>query len=199
LILALSGLTIAGAKFKGHDGSQLELFRYEASYPPIWGEMGQYLRRNAPRDASLCTVAIGAIGYISDLRIIDPLGLVNPTVAHKKVRLGLGYSGHEKYDVDAVLTQQPSYLLILNLTRPEPVPKAQVKKIVWGRFNAELMEDPRVEENYRYETLLLSSGYWGIHVRKDMPSLGTPELESGRCQKPSASGIEDDPKSRSSS
>jgi len=182
LVLALSSLTIADARFKDQRESQLQMFRLEASYPPIWGEVGQHLRKMAPRDASLCTGPIGAIGYLSELRIIDPLGLVNPIVAHKKVRLGLGYPGHEKYDADAVLSRQPSYLLILTSPESRPVPKAFVKRLLWGRYNAELLEDPRVEEDYRYETFLTYSGYWGIFVRKDMPPVGTPESEVGRPQ-----------------
>ncbi len=180
-ILAVSALTIGQSRTKGHAAPELEVLRIEAGYSVQWEEIGRYLRRVAPREASLSTTAIGAIGFYSDLRIIDPLGLVNPTIAHRRTRLGQGKPGHEKFDAGAVFDASPSYLLIVNLPKPEAIPENQIARLAWGRHNSLLLQNPRLHERYRHESILVRSGWWAIYVRKDLPPLtgAGPGCEGG--------------------
>jgi len=171
-VLLASCFTLAGVEYKEYQVSHLERFRREASYAQSWSTMGKHLRDRAPEGASLSTAAIGAIGYYSDLRVIDPHGLVNREIGRREKTLGLGYPGHEKFDVDYILSERPSYLLLLNLPLPAAVPEETAARMVWGEFNKAIVRDPRLRSDYRYEQVRLGGPCWGIHVRKDLPPLG---------------------------
>ena len=41
-----------------------------------------------------------------------------------------------------------------------------------GAFNAQLIQHPLLVRNYRLETLRVGSGYWSLHVRRDLPAPG---------------------------
>jgi arabinofuranosyltransferase len=63
---------------------------------------------------SLATGAIGAVSYYSDMKIYDPLGLVDPYIAHKKLHgkySGWGLPGHEKEDLQYTLSKNPTYIM----------------------------------------------------------------------------------------
>lgn len=78
---------------------------------------------------SLATGAIGAISYLADMKIYGMHGLVDPVIAHKKrgreKKLGLGYPGHEKGDIEYIFHEKkPTYLMFdRNLTKePQDYP-----------------------------------------------------------------------------
>ena len=113
-VLALSGVLAARAVSVSGDASELEAFVAEGERTRHWSDFGRYLRVAAPADAALGTIAIGAIGYQSQLHIVDPHGLVDVQVAHRDTELGGGLPGHEKFDVDDLLARRPDYLLVHN-------------------------------------------------------------------------------------
>jgi hypothetical protein len=146
--------------------SQLERFSHEARLARGWSRMGRALRRAAPRDASLATVAIGAIGFHSDLTIIDPHGLVFPEIAHGRRALGKGFPGHEKFDVEAVLARKPDYLLLVNLPTWKPVPAEELPERVWGEFSRRMVRHPALAEDYTYHAIAFGRRWVNLHVRR---------------------------------
>jgi hypothetical protein len=78
----------------------------------IWAAVGMKLRQAAPRDLTLYVVNAGAIPYFSGLVAHDSLGLTDPVIAHRKVRLGMGLAGHEKSDLTRIADLQPDLLFI---------------------------------------------------------------------------------------
>lgn len=152
--------------------SHMERFALESWRARRWARLGEWFKANAPSDASLATVAIGAVGYHSNLRIVDPLGLISPSIAHKHFPLGTALAGHEKYDVGEVLAQRPSYIMAVHVPTPLPVDRDELENVAWGEFNKNLARDGRVDQAYRYEVLPWERTYVNLFVRADLPTPG---------------------------
>jgi hypothetical protein len=172
--IAFSGLSICKQIKRDEPATvrQFGRFLQEVDCARQWTEIGQWLRQNAPADASLATIAIGAVGYFSELRLVDPYGIIDPWIAHQKRRLGGGYAGHEKHDVDRVLAQRPCYLLIVNNLTHNAIPEDAIPEALWGDFNRALYADPRLEERYRYVSIPVGQRWLNLHVRRDLPAPG---------------------------
>ena len=101
--------------------------------------------------------------------------MIDPVVAHHDVSLGVGYAGHEKYDVGYVLSRRPDYVLVLNYITGSPVPVEDLPVRVWGDFNQEILQDGRFLAAYRLVAIRLTG--WAtlnLHVRADAPIPGQP-------------------------
>lgn len=80
----------------------------------IWADLGVWLNRNTPPDASIAAAGIGAIAYYSQRETIDLHGLTDRHIARVVVeRMGSGPAGHEKRD--------PGY--VLNIRKPTYIPR----------------------------------------------------------------------------
>lgn len=149
---------------------QLARFSAECEFARQWSLVGMWFRMYAPADATLTTVVIGAMGYFSDLTIIDPHGLVDVGIAHGKQELGRGYAGHEKYNVQEVLRRRPSYIMVVHILTPAPVSAEELADVAWGDFNQGVLRDPEVPQTYRYENVPLGNAFMNLLVRRDMPA-----------------------------
>jgi arabinofuranosyltransferase len=101
-----------------------------------WTELGRWLARRTPRDATVAVGAIGLVPYYSERYTIDMLGLIDPHIAHLPIPLGRGIPGHEKSDNDYVLGRRPDYVVFARLDgngRPFLVDWRAIKE----RFTAE--------------------------------------------------------------
>ncbi len=80
----------------------------------IWADLGVWLYRNTPPDASIAAAGVGAIAYYSQRETIDLHGLTDRHIARVVVEnMGSGPAGHEKRD--------PEY--VLNVRRPTYIPR----------------------------------------------------------------------------
>ena len=76
-----------------------------------WAALGGYLRAHYPHQL-VATVPIGAIGYYSNLPILDLVGLTDPVISHAgrgvpAAQLSKLWIGHERHDTEYVLKRQP--------------------------------------------------------------------------------------------
>jgi hypothetical protein len=95
---------------------QFMLYEYQKTYEvPRWSAAGRWLAQNASPEASIACVPIGAVGYYSNLRVFDMMGLTDKHIAHKPVEIGKGWAGHEKHDGPYILSKKPTYLLLGNI------------------------------------------------------------------------------------
>jgi hypothetical protein len=78
----------------------------------IWADLGTWLQRNTPPDASVAAAGIGAIAYYSQRETIDMHGLTDRHIARVAVEnMGSGAAGHEKRDPEYVLhVRKPTYI-----------------------------------------------------------------------------------------
>ncbi|MFI5315058.1 MAG: hypothetical protein ACHQ6T_05125 [Myxococcota bacterium] len=107
-VLALSLLPLHDAQY----ALMVEQRDYEI---PTWRAVGETLGRALPRDALVAAVPIGALGWYSDLRILDMVGLTDRAIAHAPVATGSGWAGHEKHDGRYVLSRRPDAILLGNI------------------------------------------------------------------------------------
>lgn len=154
-------------------------FLQEVDYARQWSEIGRWFGRHAPPEESVATIAIGAVGHYSGLRLIDPHGLIDPFIAHQRRRLGTGYAGHEKFDIDRVLSQHPGYILLVNTLTLESIPEAGVADALWGDFAPSLHSDPRLIQRYRYTNIAVRGRWLNLHVRRDLPDVSTRATATG--------------------
>ncbi len=72
-----------------------------------------YFLQNFPPDTLIATGAIGIVGYVTKMPILDILGKVDRHVAHADVGpIGRGFTGHEKYDADYIFERDPAVIFI---------------------------------------------------------------------------------------
>jgi hypothetical protein len=93
---------------------------------PAWSAAGRALGQAFPPNTTLAAVPIGALGYYSNLPVIDMAGLTDRNIARAPVAdLGAGWAGHEKHDGPYVVLRRPEIILLGNVyvdTRPELPP-----------------------------------------------------------------------------
>jgi len=151
--------------------SQFEWHQFEVELAHEWSLVGRWMGRHLPPGSSVVVLPIGAIGFYSGLTVLDPVGIVDPVIAHQDRELGGGYSGHEKYDVDYLLSRAPEYILLLDVATAEPVPLDALGHEMWGEANQALLRHPQLARDYRYESVAMGPLYLNLHVRRDLPSL----------------------------
>lgn len=90
---------------------------------PDWSAAGRWLNSMASSDQSVACSPIGAVGYYSDLIVLDMLGLTDAHIAHKDIQITGHWVGHEKHDGPYILSRKPTYLLLGNVqVLDEPLP-----------------------------------------------------------------------------
>ena len=76
-----------------------------------WVPIGKWLRTYARPGESIAVTAAGALPFYSGLYTIDMLGITDIHIAHRKMPAGgAGIAGHEKHDMDYVLSRRPTYI-----------------------------------------------------------------------------------------
>lgn len=88
-----------------------------------WAAVGRYLRAHF-RGATVATVPIGAIGYYSQLPILDLVGLTEPAIARAgrtvpPELLTRRWIGHERHCTECVLARAPT-LIVTTMSRDRP-------------------------------------------------------------------------------
>ncbi len=122
--------------------------------------VGQWFRAQVPRDASVAVNLAGAMPFYSELKTIDMLGLNDLHIAHKEMPdMGTGIAGHEKHDVDYVLSRQPTYIA------PLPLYRRSLDFEEWHFFddnlwflsNEEMLSHPVFQSSYEARSLDFSA------------------------------------------
>jgi hypothetical protein len=115
LSFAALGLLVALSFFPRRD-AQYALMLDQRDYEiPAWRAAGRALARALPPDALVAAVPIGALGWYSDLRVLDMVGLTDRTIAHAPIATGSGWAGHERHDGAYVLSRRPDAILLGNI------------------------------------------------------------------------------------
>jgi hypothetical protein len=91
----------------------------------VYEAAGRWLHDNTPPDASVGYYEIGFVGYYSERRMVDPLGLVDPGIPPHVAAGDLGWAFRER---------RPDYIL----RKPEPLPLNSFADEPW--FAAEYRE-----------------------------------------------------------
>jgi hypothetical protein len=74
----------------------------------LYSKTGRWISRNTPQDASIGYLEIGRVGYYARRRIIDPLGLIEPTI-HAHVAQGDLDWAYEHYRPDYIINYDANF------------------------------------------------------------------------------------------
>jgi arabinofuranosyltransferase len=101
-----------------------------------WMLAGTYLREHYPPGTLVATVPIGAIGYYSQLPILDLVGLTDRTIAHAghsvpAELLTKQWIGHERHDTPYVLGRAPR-VIVTTMQRATPWTLVDAKAGFWA-------------------------------------------------------------------
>jgi arabinofuranosyltransferase len=127
-----------------------ERFEYERLAVRAFAHLGRRLREMLPPQTSIGLGSTGAIGYYTDMRIVDILGLTEERIA-RGGRIVASQPGHMKTDGAYVLSRKPDLLLLGNI------------RIQRGRRSREEMK-LKIQENEIVEQLAFSSDYEYVNI-----------------------------------
>ncbi len=115
LLIIVVGVSLA-TNWHGIQGRR----RLENGFVKNMRQTGEWLHDNLPADAKVAITTIGAIGYYSDLVVIDMLGLTDRDIArHPRMFPGLEDSWREiKYNAESILRRRPDAILFSTGIRP---------------------------------------------------------------------------------
>jgi arabinofuranosyltransferase len=159
--------------FPLHD-EQYQIYLYQRDLEiPRWSAAGAALARTLPRDAVVAAVPVGALGWYSDLRVLDMLGLTDPVIARSPVDPAVNWAGHQKHNGKYVVARRPAAILLGNILvtdSPDP-PHEALARITPAFFAREgdVLDQPEFGANYRLATLPVGQG-WFLHyyLRRDI-------------------------------
>jgi len=151
---------------------QRVLYAAQKNYEvPVWSAVGRWLRANSRPGDSVACVPIGAIGWYSELPVIDMLGLTDAHIARAAAATGTGLAGHEKHDGPYVLSREPTFLLLGNvrvLKRRLPLDHSQFVRV--KNFAVESREadiyGPALERDYQRAVADLGNGFYLHYLRR---------------------------------
>ena len=134
--------------------------------------VGDWLRTNAPANATIALNYVGAVPYRSGLRAIDMLGLTDATVARTPIVGRFRFPGHARANGASVLDRRPELILMGGIyLAPYPM----------GELHAEMdseeqvAADPRFERDYeRVQVPIAAQGgrmWFAFYKRRDFPWL----------------------------
>jgi hypothetical protein len=149
-------------------GPARDYVRQDVAEVEAWTAIGLWFRDNAAPGASIAVVPAGAIPWFSGLPAIDMLGLNDATIARRDTpRLGAGQAGHEKYDVDYVLSRKPTYIVagVYKLQRRPGPPRAMVHPFYPAE--TELLRAPGLWREYRLRSAVTEGGHFAYFARND--------------------------------
>ena len=146
-------------------GLKYDLFRTERLTVRIFARLGKRLHEILPPSTSLGLGSIGAIGYYSDMRIVDILGLTDAHIARNGLIVA-SQPGHMKTDGAHVLSLKPDLLLLGNV------------QIHRGRRGVEMMRhkvqeeeiarQPAFDADYEFANIPLGDNFYlSCYKRKD--------------------------------
>jgi hypothetical protein len=140
---------------------------------PRWSAVGAALGRALPPDAVVAAVPIGALGWYSDLPVLDMVGLTDPVIARSPVDPAVKWVGHQKHNGTYVVASRPAALLLGNiLVTDSPdaphTPLPRINPFFFAR-EGDVLDQPDFATTYRPATLRVGDG-WFLHyyLRRDI-------------------------------
>lgn len=148
-----------------------EYSRYSPCPPDVCGfvVMGKALRKTLLPGESIAVVPIGAIGYYSEAKVIDMVGLVDVVIAHEPfdpVYTATWRPGHDKGNSEYILSLQPTYIQLMDQLTPQPRAEPndhmlQYKSVV------EIWNSEQFYEEYDFYPIQVENGwYYNLYKRK---------------------------------
>lgn len=141
-------------------------------YYPYWDSsfisMGKTLRAHIPENASIAVVPIGAIGYYSNMEVIDMVGIVDRVIAHEPLDPNYAKTwrpGHDKGDGHYILSREPDYIQLIDPLTSVPSPGLDEFAKQY-KSKVEIWESPEFHTNYEFFPIKTEEGwYYNLYRR----------------------------------
>lgn len=142
-----------------------------------WEAQARVMRRIIPAGTLVADTAIGASGYLTNLPMIDMMGLTDRTIARTKMPMGKLYPGHERFNSAYVLSRKPAFILICTKVGTTPMPKCPYDDEGFASMPArtDMMKTPDFQRDYVYASHPYRDEFIGIYMRRDL--MGAPGFE----------------------
>jgi hypothetical protein len=146
-----------------------DLIRYERLAVSDRVVIGQWLRANVDPDTKVAAIPVGALGYESQVHILDMLGITDEHIAHRDLNIGSLAAGHEKYDTEYVLDQEPDIILLFDFLTDEPATEEAYRRFRNSLIPAaaDMASNERLYEEYRFRTVPVEDQWINLLVRRD--------------------------------
>ena len=114
-----------------------------------WVPIGKWLKDYAKSGESMAVTSAGAVPYYSGLATIDMLGINDARIAHRRMpRMGGGLAGHEKHDMEYVISKRPTYIFHYLFMVKRPVITRDQFLTEWNPGEASLPDLPDFNRMY---------------------------------------------------
>jgi arabinofuranosyltransferase len=144
----------------GHDRFETERLTVRA-----FAHLGQRLREILPPTTSLGLGSTGAIGYYTDMRIVDILGLTDEHIA-RRGQIVATQPGHMKTDGAHVMSLQPDLLLLGNVQIHRG--RRGIEMMRHKVQEEEIVKQPGFKEEYDFLNIPLGNGFFlSCYKRRD--------------------------------
>ncbi len=119
-------------------------------------DVGLWLKRRADPGDCVASLAIGALGYFSNLKMLDMRGLVDRRLAREGPWSRYGWPGHKiRAPVDYVVERRPEFIIEVP-GRGEPAPPSKLDSSPYPGYRFVCFHAPDL------------GGYWACLVREDV-------------------------------
>jgi len=143
-----------------------------AEFEQRWKRVALELKSRVAPETSLATSPIGALGWYSELPIVDMLGLTNDAIWRAEPNLDIVEKGHHRYDAEWVLSQSPDLVVLANawLDVDESGTAPTTPTMVISAWERTLFEHRDFQSNYAPWAVDVGESYPLIlYVRRDVP------------------------------
>ncbi|MEM7308106.1 MAG: hypothetical protein AAF682_15615 [Planctomycetota bacterium] len=136
-------------------GPRSEVFALHEANEERWIAVGQTLAERVAPGTSVAVSAVGAIGFHSELPIVDLLGMTNHAIAEAAPDLVIEIKGHHRHDADWVLAQRPDLIVLGSGGRLLP----GTQTLALFRWEEGVLAHPEFERSYRTMAMPVAGSY----------------------------------------
>ncbi|MBZ0271280.1 hypothetical protein K8I61_04540, partial [bacterium] len=129
-------------------------------------ERARDLDEIVPEDAVIAADAIGAVKFITRLRVLDLLGLTDEVIAHTDVPTGEGLPGHEKTNVPYVLNRAPDVIFLCVRDSVRPLSACSARDFGFVPTLDRFQDSERFQHMYEYASHRVDGAFLSTYVLK---------------------------------
>jgi hypothetical protein len=131
--------------------------------------VGRWMRDTFDPEIRIAVIPVGALGYESEVYIIDMLGITDEHIAHRDLNIGSLAAGHEKYDSEYVLDLEPDIILLFDSLTNDPLGEAPYARLTGSLIPAaaDMAANDRLLEEYVRRAAQVEDRWINLLVRKD--------------------------------
>lgn len=137
-------------------------FQYLKDWNTGFAIMGKTLHKVAAPNQTIAAVPIGAIGYFSEIKVLDMLGLTDTVIAHEPfdpVFVAIWKPGHNKGDGKYVLSKRPDFIQLIDRLTSQPLPGIDGHSEAFKSI-VEIWNSPEFLQLYEFHPIQVENGWY---------------------------------------